>query len=122
MPQPTAVTDRLTVTLDEAKGYLRVEHDAEDDLITTLISGAKAAADAFLNNPFTASDGTPMPIPDDVKLWVLRRVSYAYENRVENLVIDNASGVGSSEYAGRLLQATSIDYGLIRPYRLNPGL
>lgn len=121
MPQPTAVTDRLTVTLDEAKGYLRVEHDAEDDLITTLISGAKAAADAFLNNPFTASDGTPMPIPDDVKLWVLRRVSYAYENRVENLRIDQVDGIGMSDYGGRLQSGTT-DMGLIRQYRLNPGL
>lgn len=119
---PGAVQSRLTVTLADAKAYLRVEHDEDDALIESLIDAAKASADAFLNNPFKAPDGSDRAIPPDVKLWVLRRVSFAYENRVENLVIDNASGVGSSEYAGRLLQATSLDYGLIRPYRLNPGL
>lgn len=119
--QPSAVTDRLTVSLAEAKGYLRVEHDDEDTLIETLIQAAKASADAFLNNPFLTPDGTPKNIPDDVKLWVLKRVSFAYENRVENLLIDQVQGVGLSDYGGRLEGAT-VDMALIRPYRLNPGL
>ena len=118
-----AVTDRLTVTLAEAKLYLRVDHDEDDALITDLISAAKSSADAFLNNPFMASDGTPKAIPSEIKTWVLRRVSLLYENRVENLKADQLAGVGTADY-GRAISDTSppLDYALIRPHRLNPGL
>lgn len=118
----TAVRDRLTVTVEDAKHFLRVDGSEDDQLIMELVDSAKASADAFLNNPFTDSTGADLPIPDDVRLWVLRRVAFAYENRVESLVIDNVAGVGSAEYGGRLQQATTLDYSLIRPYRLNPGL
>lgn len=118
-----AVTDRLTVTLTEAKAYLRVDHDEDDALITGLIEAAKSSADAFLNNPFQASDGTAKPIPPEIKTWVLRRVSYLYENRVENLVTDQLAGVGAVDYAGRRAgEAATLDYSLIRQHRLNPGL
>lgn len=116
-----AVTTRLTVTTAEAKHYLRVDHDEDDALITELIAAAKASADAFLNNPFTARDGTPNPIPLDVKTWVLRRVAFLYEQRVENLALETLAGVGTADYGARLQQAP-LDYSLIRPYRLNPGL
>ena len=118
----TAVRDRLTVTVEDAKHFLRVDGSEDDQLILELVDSAKASADAFLNNPFTDSTGADLPIPDDVRLWVLRRVAFAYENRVESLVIDNVAGVGSVEYGGRLQQATNLDYSIIRPYRLNPGL
>jgi len=39
--------------LEYVKGYLRVEHEADDDLVGALIVSAKAAADDFLQNPFT---------------------------------------------------------------------
>lgn len=117
-----AVTDRLTVTLTEAKRYLRVDHDEDDTLITDLIAAAKSSADAFLNNPFEARDGTPEAIPPEIKTWVLRRISYGYENRVENLVIDQVASVGMADYGGRRQQASSIDMSLIRQHRLSPGL
>lgn len=119
----TAVLDRLTVTLADAKAYLRVEHDEDDELIESLIDAAKASADAFLNNPFTDSTGADLPIPDDVRLWVLRRVAFLYEQRVENLRADVLTGVGTADY-GRAIgdKGGSLDYSLIRPYRLNPGL
>lgn len=122
MARITAVQDRLNVTLEEAKTYLRVDADDEDTLIESLIGEAKTSADAFLNNPFTDSSGANEDIPADIKSWVLRRVSFLYENRVENLVIDTVANVGSADYGGRRAQASSLDYALIRPYRLNPGL
>lgn len=121
MPRITAVQARLNLPLPTVKAYLRVDHDEEDNLLEELVKGATASADAYLNNPFTI-DGVPEAIPDDVKAWVLRRVAFLYENRVESLVIDTVDGVGSADYGGRRAQASSLDYALIRPYRLNPGL
>jgi len=47
-----AVESRLELTLAQAKAYLRVEHDADNDLIETLITSAKRMADDYLNNAF----------------------------------------------------------------------
>jgi hypothetical protein len=49
-----AVVSRLDITLEEAKTFLRVDGDEDDGLIEDLISSAKQAADAYLNNPFEA--------------------------------------------------------------------
>lgn len=122
----TAVQERLNVTVAEAKAYLRLETDEEDDLLEVLIDAAKASADAFLNNPFVGMvAGVPVEvaIPPDVKTWVLRRVAFLYEQRVENLRADVLTGVGTADY-GRAIgdKGGSLDYSLIRPYRLNPGL
>lgn len=120
----TAVTDRLVVTREEAKLHLRVDHDDEDELIAHLIESAKQSADRFLNNPFEDQLGVPQEIPADVKTWVLRRVAFLYEQRVENVVADTVPGAGTVDY-GRSVgsqQAGALDYSLIRPYRLNPGL
>lgn len=46
------VESRLALTPAQAKAYLRVEHDADNDLITALITSAKQAADDYLNNAF----------------------------------------------------------------------
>lgn len=121
----TAVQDRLVLDLTETKLYLRVDDNEEDDLILGLIDSAKAAADAFLNNPFTdvESSGGGGGIPDDIKSWVLRRVAFLYEQRVENVRADQLAGVGTVDY-GRAIsdRGGSADYSLIRHYRLNPGL
>lgn len=123
MARITAVQDRLSVTTEEAKFYLRVDASDEDTLISELVNSAKAAADAFLNNTFTTSTGVEEDIPDDIKTWVLRRVAYLYEQRVENVRADQVAGVGLVDY-GRAMsdRGGTVDYALIRPYRLNPGL
>lgn len=120
----TAVADRLVVTLEEAKLHLRVDHDDEDALIADLIESAKQSADRFLNNPFEDSLGVPQDIPADVKIWVMRRVNFLYEQRVENVVADTVPGAGTIDYGRNVgdQAAGSLDYSLIRPYRLNPGL
>lgn len=119
----TAVQERLTITVQEAKLFLRVDHDDEDALLEELITSAKAAADQFLNNPFLAADGSPGPIPAVIKTWCLRRVSMLYEHRQEGLRGDVVQGLGSSDY-GRALSDTggSVDHSLIQMFRLNPGL
>ena len=120
----TAVVDRLTVTLAETKLYLRVDHDDEDNLLTELVDSAKSSADQFLNNPFTDSAGNPRPIPLDVKTWVLRRVAFLYEQRIETLKADAIPGAGTTDFGSRTADSgnTSLDYSLLRLHRLNPGL
>lgn len=119
----TAVTDRLNVTLADAKLHLRVDHNDEDTLIQDFIDSAKASADRYLNNPFTDRDGSPLPMPIVIKTWVLRRVTFLYEQRVENLRADTVPGAGTIDYGARTGDAAgSVDYALIQPWRLNPGL
>lgn len=118
MPRITAVQDRLQLNMAEVKAYLRVEHDEEDALLEELVKAVKTSADSYLNNPFTGASGAEEPIPDDVKVWVLRRVAYLYEQRLENVSGDTLAGVGEVDYG----KVSSFDYTLFRPYRLNPGL
>lgn len=119
----TAVQDRLVVTLEEAKNYLRVDHDEDDSLIETLVSAAKASADAFLNNPFPTSGPYESGIPAPVKVWVLRRVAATYENRLEGARSDDVHGLGRIDYGAlRGDMGGSADFSIIRSFRLNPGL
>ena len=109
-----AVRDRLTVTLDEAKTWLRIDDDADDALLVALIDAAKEAADAYLNNPFTDAEGNPLPIPAAVKVWVLERVARLYERRAEAIASESVSGAGNVAWGPE-------EYALLWPYRKVPG-
>lgn len=113
----TAVQERLNLTLADAKAYLRVEVAEDDALIESLIEGVKVDADMFLNNPFEDDEGDPLSIPNSVRTWCLRRIAQHYEQRLEGVVNDTINTVGNVIYSER-----GVDFSLLRPYRLNPGL
>ena len=65
----------MTVTVEEVKAHLRIQHDEEDAYLTGLIAQAQAAAEDYCRVSF--EDGAPEP----VRLAVLLFVGLYYENR-----------------------------------------
>ena len=63
------------VSLAEAKLFLRVEHDAEDGLIQTLIDAAQARVQGDVGTPLDPVSPAPL------RLAVLMLVSRAYDAR-----------------------------------------
>jgi len=90
----------MLVSLYRAKNHLRMDHDAEDDMITMYIRAASAAvlnylkdgADDFLNSSSYDSnneivvdaDGEPVGIPYEVQAATLLMVGHLYKGRDNN--------------------------------------
>ena len=64
-----------TVTLEEAKLHMRVDHDEEDGYIMGLVAAAETHVSNFLG------DGLPEPMPAPIKAAVLLLVGDLYEHR-----------------------------------------
>lgn len=64
----------MPVTLDEAKEYLKVEYNDEDELIQSFILSAQQLCEDVLREPLTSD-----PV---VKIAVLYAVGYLFENRI----------------------------------------
>lgn len=98
----------MLVSLNKGKEHLRMDHDAEDNLITTYIRAASAAvvnylksgADAFLDSAgeveFDSSD-EPIGVPFEVQAATLLMLGYLYKHRDNNdgWAIDGAFGQGT---------------------------
>lgn len=71
------------LTLPEAKAHLKVEHDAEDDLISGLIDAAEDYVSQFLNRavPWTDDNGDPVEVPAMVRQAALMLIDHWYNNR-----------------------------------------
>ena len=105
----TAVADRLEIPLEEAKAYLRVDTDLEDEVIVDCVDAAKSEADAYLQNPFVDSEGNVLPIPASVKMWVLKRAHHHFVQRVGGVASESVSGIGSVAYGDAFAE--------LKPYR-----
>ena len=117
MPASTAITDRLSLTLDEVKVKLRIDGNAEDDLLTALLDGAKNDADEFCQNLFQDDDGVDLDIPAGVKTWVLAKIARDYTRSPLGLQSATTQDLGSTSW-----REDSYDqYRGLYPHRVNPG-
>lgn len=105
----TAVSDRLDITIEEAKTYFRVDTDLEDEVIMGCVDAAKSEADAYLQNPFVDAGGEALPIPPALKMWVLKRAHHHYTQRVGGVSNESVSGIGSVAYGDAFAE--------LKPYR-----
>lgn len=64
----------MPVTLNEAKEYLKVEYNDEDELIQAFIQSAQQLCEDVLREPLTND-----PV---VKIAILYAVGYLFENRI----------------------------------------
>ena len=104
-----AVTERLDISLEEAKAYFRVDSDVEDEVIADCVDAAKSEADAYLQNPFMDANGEALPIPSALKMWVLKRAHHHYTQRVGGVSNESVSGIGSVAYGDAFAE--------LKPYR-----
>lgn len=65
------------VSLELAKAHMQVDGTAEDELIALYIDAAEQWASNYIGKPIADLD----PVPADVKLAILRLVSFYFECR-----------------------------------------
>ncbi|WP_304423145.1 head-tail connector protein, partial [Turicimonas muris] len=75
------------VTLDEAKAYLRVDHDSDDSLIEALALACTQLCEHEILHGIVDRDGTDgfsvdvEHVPQAIKTWILVRLAERYEVR-----------------------------------------
>lgn len=65
----------MLVSLEEAKAYLKIEYDEEDDLLLSLIASAEDLCATILRKD--------LPEDDTVRVAILYAVSYQFDSRGE---------------------------------------
>lgn len=67
----------MIITPDLAKQHMRIDHSEEDALITLYIQAACQYVANYIGTPLDDLD----PVPSDLKVAILRLVSFYYEVR-----------------------------------------
>ena len=115
--------------LDAVKAFLRVEHDADDDLITGLIAVAKQRADDFLNNSFEVMravifvSGAAVGNSVGVDGLTFRVAAEAPATRTQDVVLqDFAIGADDTETAENLAEIINDEmYGALNVLATQDG-
>jgi uncharacterized phage protein (predicted DNA packaging) len=96
----TAIKDRLDLSVNEFKTYLKVDHDIEDEQLEEILAAAMLQADHFCQNTFTSTDEAGAEvlddIPADVKQAVMRIAAALYESRADHIAGENVAGLSYS--------------------------
>lgn len=122
---PLTDPDRISITLPEAKDYLRVSGSEDDALIQVLIDASREQAERFLCHDFTYEKVDPVtgavtivedPVPASIKLGCLLCIGRWYEYRRDGVQSERLGDESVTweppEEAKRIW----------RPYRKWPGL
>lgn len=114
-----ALRERIQWNIDEVKLFLRVDHDADDAIITKLVNTAINKAENYIQTDFTevAEDGstTERPVPDEIWTWVLSQVARRYERRPSGLSQERSAGGVSITWGPE-------EFEDLQPYRKYPWL
>lgn len=65
------------VSLELAKAHMKIDGNAEDELISLYIDGAETSISNYIGRPVADFN----PVPADVKIAILRLVSFYFECR-----------------------------------------
>jgi len=104
-----ALKDNITITLEELKNYLKVEHTEDDNLISSLLESACEDAENYMGQDFEGET-----VPKTVEKWIMKRVAKDYEFRTE--------GMEKQRLGDESIEVEREDYSDITPYRILPGL
>jgi hypothetical protein len=119
---PTAIRDRSIITLTLVKLHCHIDDPSpEDPVLQIYLDGAKSAADRFCNNPFLNPDGSPMAIPSDVEVWILKSVDNVYQRPASGVKLDVSNQEGRIEW-NTDVESLYIDmlWELLQ-YQMHPG-
>lgn len=76
----------MTVSLQEVKAHLNLDHDQDDDLLTAKIAAAETYIDGFLDRKFADYEADDEPVPAIIKQAVMMVAAHLFENREHVLV------------------------------------
>jgi uncharacterized phage protein (predicted DNA packaging) len=105
---------KISISLDEAKNYLRVDHEEDDWLIEKQLEAACDQAEDFIGHDFPERVDN---IPANAEIAVMRILASLYENRDDETV--NVSLGDESKNRGGSVERTATK--MLSVYRVNPG-
>lgn len=98
----------MIVSLQETKQHLRVDQDAEDDLIALYIKAAHEYVENYLDSNIPGINDSPEAIPFSIKAAALLLIGGMYQNREDTIPTN--------------LKENSAVQNLLQPFRLNIGV
>jgi hypothetical protein len=114
-----AIQDRLTLSLEETKRFLRLplSETTHDSSLQLLMASVVQAADLYCNNDFEDDDGVELDIPELVKLGCLVWMDAEFKKRPPGVRSHRAGDVAIT-YDLSVVPTEVVRHW--QPYRLHP--